>query len=765
MQQQLPHRFFLENFKANGTLTSIHEIIVKILKGESYSPADWCNFLQDIHEVSLCNDDGGDELHQILLKDISSSIAEARKRIMIDSSDILSTVKAYVHEWRIFSIASVVLTSAFRPVQKHFDGMENYMSNYNKNMVRFNMMENWKNHILTTDTENRFRSCVMKLIEKERNGKETEVQLVLLIRDSYIDLCTDKYDDLIIYREVFEVDYIKYTKAFYQIHLSEYSAKNNVESYVKFVKSILAKERERGKKYLLSLEALEEIWPDLLVVPYVETILAACAGMIQRNDIDSLQGVYELMLFVPDGVARMIPHFEEFIMCVGLADMVAAAADIVEDSAKYVEQLIELFNRLSKFVKDAFSNEPRFLSSRDKTFRSIVNDTSIFKLELVSKNRTQSESRCPELLAHFCDLLLRKTQLSKKLSSADIDIKLKDALLLLKYVDNKDVFMRYYKSHLTRRLILETSADSEKEGEMVIWLNEIGMPAEYVMKVEQMFRDIKISEDLNQEFKQMQRWTKDTINIRVLNAAAWARPSEKVSVSVPVELEDFISEMEDFYRQKFNGRKLTWHHHMSNGSVILANSMGKFELDVTTFQMAVLFAWNLRPKERISFENLRLATELPDSELRKTIWSLVSIPMTKRSLIVCHPKVKSFAEFMDETQFSMNDEFAVVRNGKVKKRGKINLIGRLQLSTEKSQQVDNEAIVRLREYRLQEAIVCIMKARKSIPTVQLQHELIGILKNMFVPTKRMIKEQIEWLIDHNYMTRDAKDLTVLVYVA
>ena len=43
-------------------------------------------------------------------------------------------------------------------------------------------------------------------------------------------------------------------------------------------------------------------------------------------------------------------------------------------------------------------------------------------------------------------------------------------LLVLKYVMNKDVFMRYHKAHLTRRLILDTSADNEKEENMVEWL-------------------------------------------------------------------------------------------------------------------------------------------------------------------------------------------------------------------------------------------------------------------------------------------------------
>lgn len=43
-------------------------------------------------------------------------------------------------------------------------------------------------------------------------------------------------------------------------------------------------------------------------------------------------------------------------------------------------------------------------------------------------------------------------------------------LLVLKYVQNKDVFMRYHKAHLTRRLILDISADSEIEENMVEWL-------------------------------------------------------------------------------------------------------------------------------------------------------------------------------------------------------------------------------------------------------------------------------------------------------
>lgn len=44
--------------------------------------------------------------------------------------------------------------------------------------------------------------------------------------------------------------------------------------------------------------------------------------------------------------------------------------------------------------------------------------------------KTQPESKCPELLANYCDMLLRKTPLSKKLNSEEIELKLKEVVSL-----------------------------------------------------------------------------------------------------------------------------------------------------------------------------------------------------------------------------------------------------------------------------------------------------------------------------------------------
>lgn len=71
----------------------------------------------------------------------------------------------------------------------------------------------------------------------------------------------------------------------------------------------------------------------------------------------------------------------------------------------------------------------------------------------------------------------------------------------------------------------------------------------------------------------------DSVNIKILNAGAWSRSSEKVFVSLPTELEDLIPEVEDFYKKNHSGRKLHWHHLMSNGIVSPRGPVSSFNPD------------------------------------------------------------------------------------------------------------------------------------------------------------------------------------------
>lgn len=306
--------------------------------------------------------------------------------------------------------------------------------------------------------------------------------------------------------------------------------------------------------------------------------------------------------------------------------------------------------------------------------------------------------------------------------------------------------------------------------DMVESLRDIAMPADYVNKLVRMFQDIEVSKNLNTQFRvfildsstdsgkdedmvevlkikdikirksfksqsSSQTTPHDAINIKILHAGAWATGSfDRASVSLPLELEDYIQEFEGFYKRIHSGRKLQWSHHLRNGTIAFANNAGRFDLIVTTFQMAVLFTWNQRSNDKISYESLRLATELSDPELRRTLWSLIAFP--KRPLLLYDPIVQAPKDFDENSVFWINQEFSIIKNGKPQKCGKINLIGRLQLSTERAQPEENQSIVLLRNLRTQEAIIRIMKMRKRMTMSALQ---VGSMKFTIFITFMVIK--------------------------
>ncbi|XP_016920429.1 cullin-5 isoform X1 [Apis dorsata] len=762
--------------------------ILKLLKQETVTQAEWQDLFFSVHAVCVWNDKGALKLLDALKEDIMDFIKQAQQRVLAHQEE-QALLKAYIAEWRKFFAQCNYLPTPFRQLETSLAGKA--PSSVQKksqpdDIVRKLMLDSW-NQSIFGEIKQKLQDSAMRLVRAERNGEAFDSQLVIGVRESYVNLCSNATDKLQIYRENFEAAYIEATEAFYWVKAPEQLSLHGVENYMRYADAKLQEEELRAQKYLepnsASVQLLTDCCVRVLVATFKPAILAECPRMIQHRQTDKLRLMLKLMDRVPEGVGPMLRNLEEHIASAGLADMMAAVDVITQDSEKYVERLLDLFRRFSILVKEAFDDDPRFLTARDKAYKLVVNDATVFRLELPARqcsgigttilnnkpnnnNNGQPESKCPELLANYCDMLLRKTPLSKKLTSDEIESKLKDVLLVLKYVQNKDVFMRYHKAHLTRRLILDTSADSEKEENMVEWLREVGMPADYVNKLARMFQDIKVSQDLNQQFKEQCRAAiADSINIKILNAGAWARGSERVTVSLPLQLEDYIPEVEEFYKKKHSGRKLQWYHHMSNGTITFSNQVGRFDVDVTTFQMAVLFAWNQRPFEKISYENLRLATELPDPELRRTLWSLCAFPKLKRQLLLVEPHAHSPKDFANDTRFWVNQEFAIVKNGKLQKRGKINLIGRLQLSTERSKEEDNQSIVQLRILRVQEAIIKILKMRKKISNAQLQTELVDILKNMFLPSKKMIKEQIEWLIEHKYIRRHDDDINTFVYMA
>ena len=751
----------------------------KLLRQQVVPRKEWFDLFSRVNKVILWdNEEAPEGMKKKIEVEIETYTQEVQDCVLLNHDDEC-LLRGYTKEWGVFFIQCSIVYRPFEKLDETFITQSSTsgpkIKDEKESRVRKLMLDTWNKTIFSNIRE-RLQNSVMNLVEAERNGKSFDTQLVIAVRESFVKLCSDETKPLKIYDEHFDKPYRKACEQFYGKASQEYETNNGIVKYMAWADEKLNDEKKRAERYLATSENVETLMKDLITVlvqKYQTQILDECAGMIKRNETKELALMFTVVDRRDGGVNRMLEDLEIHIIEQGLKDMMESAEVITTDCEQYVNKLLKLFECFSTLVKEAFHEDSRFLSSRDKAFKQVVNDTSIFKLELPSKSRmvgakTQPESKCPELLANFSDLLLRKCPTSKKMTSEEVLNKGKGVALVLKYVSNKDVFMRFYKAHLTRRLILQTSADNYMEEEMLNQLRDVGMPAEWMNSLQRMFQDIGISKDLNDQFKDAKRESGDAfianaININVLNAGAWGRSSDRCSVTLPNELAELIPQIEEFYSSKHTGRRLCWYHALGNGSINFENKIGKYELEVTTMQMAILFAWNERPTEKINFHSLVLATELPENELKRTLASLCMNTKLKKQMLLT--EVKSPRDIKNDTEFWINQEFGIVKGGKLQKRGKMSLIGKLQLSTEASKKEDEDAIIALREMRIQEAVVKIMKTRKTLSNAALQTELVQMLKNQFIPQKKMMKDQIEWLIEENYIKRSEQDVNTFIYLA
>jgi cullin 1 len=72
-------------------------------------------------------------------------------------------------------------------------------------------------------------------------------------------------------------------------------------------------------------------------------------------------------------------------------------------------------------------------------------------------------------------------------------------MTVFKYVEDKDVFQKFYSRMLSRRLVHSTQASDEAETSMITKLKE-ACGFEYTNKLSRMFQDMGVSKDLEKAF-------------------------------------------------------------------------------------------------------------------------------------------------------------------------------------------------------------------------------------------------------------------------
>ena len=173
-----------------------------------------------------------------------------------------------------------------------------------ESVVRKLMLDSW-NQSIFSNIKQRLQDSAMKLVHSERTGEAFDSQLVIGVRESYVNLSSNTDDKLQIYRDNFERAYIDATEAFYRVQAPDYLKENGVQNYMTYADSKLREEEQRATKYLEScsgsVQNLIDSCVNVLVTSFKDTILAECAGMIRNNETAKLLQMYKLMDRVPDG--------------------------------------------------------------------------------------------------------------------------------------------------------------------------------------------------------------------------------------------------------------------------------------------------------------------------------------------------------------------------------------------------------------------------------------------------------------------------------
>ncbi|XP_010790011.1 cullin-5-like [Notothenia coriiceps] len=155
---------------------------------------------------------------------------------VLSHQDDTALLKAYIVEWRKFFTQCDILPKPFCQLEITLMGKQgtNKKTNMEDSIVRKLMLDTW-NESIFSNIKSRLQDSAMKLVHAERQGEAFDSQLVIGVRESYVNLCSNPEDKLQIYRDNFEKAYLDSTERFYRTQAPSYLQQNGVQNYMKYV--------------------------------------------------------------------------------------------------------------------------------------------------------------------------------------------------------------------------------------------------------------------------------------------------------------------------------------------------------------------------------------------------------------------------------------------------------------------------------------------------------------------------------------------------
>ena len=620
----------------------------------------------------------------------------------------------------------------------------------------------WRDHMFEPISK-RLTRKLLEIIRNRRDGIRVE-HGDELIRDSIecyirVGINPDSPDQETyeIYLSHFQQQFLHETENYYISESNNYIEKNGIDAYLIKIDEIYAEELNYSLNHfpVCTTEELEKLLNTTLIKNHLKIIQDQFNRYLESDKQDFLKRMHHILIRIdsPECFLPLEKKFEEFIIKVGHGSI-----DILPVPTKpdiFVNTILDIYHKFEQLIADSFRimvntetlPDKRFLAANDKAFRLFMNDNSIYRKAL--EINSSALSPIPQLLSKYCDMVLKKgpnhipdDHMMEKLQN--------DIVSLFKYLPDKDIFMVTYQKLLSRRLISNSSANSDFESSMIIKLRS-DQGFEYCSKLQRMMQDIDLSEGLNISFKDYCQNQEIDIgfdaSINVLANGIWPLSIPTTTFQPPKELEPVTNVFKSFYDKTHGGRKLIFMYHISKAQMVSPFIMkGRVKLQTSTFQMAVLLAFNTVDGDDLTYSQILDHTQLNDSTCKIALLGLLKV-----TVLLCDANDKH-EDWTNDTVFTLNRGFK-------SKRMIVQCSVPIDISSLKSgvsghkTTVEAPELRRERELKIQAAIVRIMKMRKTLGHNDLIAEVTPQIQKWFRPQISMIKTVIETLIENEYITR------------
>ncbi len=472
-------------------------------------------------------------------------------------------------------------------------------------------------------------------------------------------------ENMKLYLTSFEPEYLRASEEFYSQEGSRLLLDADAGTFSRHARKRINEEEDRCRSTLspLTLSKIRAVVETHLVKNHLREVIALEGSgvkyMLDNDRLDDLEMIYHLSARVDPKKDELRKAVQTRIVDLGTevnnTALAPAQAPVrpsapngeraeVEDKTaekptnqqttaaiKWVDDVLILKEKFDAVLEKAFQADQGLQTAFSRSFTDFIN----------------AFERSSEFLSLFFDENMKKGIKGK--TENEVDVLLDQGITLLRYIQDKDMFERYYKKHLSRRLLMKRSISMDAERQMISKMKmEVGNT--FTQRIEAMFKDMTLSKDFTAQYKAMVQGRgaldpkRAEIEVNVLTSTMWPleamAPSynegdERPKCIFPTQIDRVKQDFEKFYLEKHSGRQLTWQANMGTADLRacfpeMKGAKKTREINVSTYAMVILLLFNdLPPGDSISCEEIQARTNIPFNELARNLQALAVSPKTR----------------------------------------------------------------------------------------------------------------------------------------